>query len=258
MCQPVKPAKRKAEDEPQDGSEIDTDDERCHYVDISCNAVRSKITYINSGEMKVGEFHKAIGANENCYRRLMGQTGPGKGSGSMVYVNAFAFFKKRESKGKKIPKKVKKEQEEEEKKHDMSGIHLDGESDGDIPVYDTCDEVRKKIRAHLAMPSVTQAGFLRAIADTHPEGKKFSSTSLSNFMGKRGANAGNTCGTFYSAHIFFEKMRIKERKPKSKHREEMEEMYGNRGFDIETPSHHGYICVGTQPYIDNYGVVRVL
>ena len=173
-------------------------------------------------------------------------------------VNAFVFFKKRELTGKKVPKK-KVKKEDEEKKHDMTGVHLDGESDGDVPVYDTCDRVRRKIRAYLAEPSVTEAGFLRAIAQTHPQGKKFQSKPLNDFMGKQGANAGNTSGVFYAAYVFFEKKRLKEGKPKSKHREEMEKIHGKSGFDIERGSHLAYYtcAVGTNPYIDQYGRVRI-
>lgn len=72
--------------------------------------------------------------------------------------NAFVFFKKRGLQGKKQPKKeVKKEvkKEDEEKKNDVSGIKLDSEPDGQVPVYDTCDEVRRKIRAYLTDPNVT-------------------------------------------------------------------------------------------------------
>ena len=169
--------------------------------------------------------------------------------------SAFVFFKKRELQGKKQPKK-KVKKEDEEKENDVSGIQLDGESDGQVPVYDTCDEVRRKIRAYLTNPNVTQAGFLRAIAQTHPEGKKFQSKSLNDFMNKHGPNAGNTSGVFYAAYVFFEKLRLKEGKPKSKHRLEMEKIYRNSGFDIKTPSNRGYLCgPGERPTIDQYGRV---
>jgi hypothetical protein len=112
---------------------------------------------------------------------------------------------------------------------------------------------------------VTQAGFLRAIAQGHPEGKKFQSKSLNDFMGKKGANAGNTSGVFYSAYVFFEKLRVKQGKPKTKHREEMEKIYnrshpymndGKPGFDIKTPSSRGYLCrAGEHPQMDQYGRV---
>ncbi len=45
----------------------------------------------------------------------------------------------------------------------VDNIELDGEDSHEVPVYDTCDTIRRKIRAHLKRDRVTQAGFLRAI-----------------------------------------------------------------------------------------------
>lgn len=53
------------------------------------------------------------------------------------------------------------------------------------------------------------------------------------FRGKKGPDAGNTSSVFYGAYVFFEKMRIKQNKPKSEKRKEMEEVWGPGGFDIE-------------------------
>src|SRR4051812_15598717 len=98
------------------------DDDRCQMVDISCDRVRTKIrNFINSGEMKVGEFQKAIGTNANSYHNFMGQSGAHKGVNSLVYQNAFAFFKHRELNGNKVPKK-KVRKEDEEKATDVEGI----------------------------------------------------------------------------------------------------------------------------------------
>lgn len=56
---------------------------------------------------------------------------------------------------------------------DLFEIKLDGESDGEVPVYETCDAVRKKINTYLKSSNITRAGFLRAIGETHPKKKKF-------------------------------------------------------------------------------------
>ena len=97
---------------------------------------------------------------------------------------------------------------------------------------------------------------MRAIAQTHPEGKKFQSKSLNDFMNKHGTNAGNTSGVFYTVYSFFEKLRLKEGKPKSKHKQEMEKIYGKSGFDIETPSSRGYLCgPGEYPTMNQYSRV---
>jgi hypothetical protein len=86
------------------------------HVNISCDAVRTKVrSFLNSGEMKVTSFQKAIRANSKSYSSFMGQKGPFKGSNSNIYPNAFTFFKAKELNGITAPppkKKVKKEDSE--------------------------------------------------------------------------------------------------------------------------------------------------
>ncbi len=186
----------------------------------------------------------------------MGQNGRDKGSGCDTYVQAFKFFKKRELQGIKAPKK-KVKKSEAIVKNDVSGIHLDGEAEVNVPVFDSCDEVRKKISAYLREPGVTQAGFLREIAKTYPEGKKIQSKVLNDFLGKRGASAGNTSSVFYSSYVFFEKMRIRDGKPKSKHRQEMEKQHPG-GFDVKHRSDGRVWCFGNQrPVEDKYGKIHI-
>ena len=126
---------------------------------------------------------------------------------------------------------------------DVSDIHLDGEETDTVPVYDTCDEIRKKLTVYLRREGVTQAALLRAL---HAElrGKKMTSrlqsSQLARFLQMKGANTGNTSALFYASYVYFEKLRVKQEKPKSKHREEMERIWGkDGGFDIETPSSRG-------------------
>ncbi|KAE8444566.1 hypothetical protein EG329_014490 [Mollisiaceae sp. DMI_Dod_QoI] len=252
---PTGSAKRKA-DQIED---IDSDDERLENVNKSCDQVRTQIrNFLNSGEMKVAEFQRAIDVSGNSYTRFMGQTGSTKGSGSDVYWKAFKFFKKRELLGIKMPKK-KVKPAEEAAKNDVSSIHLEGEADQTVPVYDTCDEIRKKISAYLREPGVTQAGFLREIAKTYPEGKKIQSKVLNDFLGKRGATAGNTSSVFYGSYVFFEKMRVRDGKPKSKHREAMEKEYaGEGGMDTKHRLDGGVWCTqGERPYEDKYGKLHI-
>ena len=126
---------------------------------------------------------------------------------------------------------------------DVSDIHLDGEETDTVPVYDTCDEIRKKLTVYLRREGVTQAALLRAL---HAElrGKKMTSrlqsSQLARFLQMKGANTGNTSALFYASYVYFEKLREKQGKPKSKHREEMERIWRkDGGFDIETPSSRG-------------------
>ncbi len=76
---------------------------------MTCNQVRSKIrAFINSGEMKVGEFQDKLGVSGNSYRNFLGQNGNTKGMESDTYYAASEFFKKRELAGVKMPRKKAK------------------------------------------------------------------------------------------------------------------------------------------------------
>jgi len=128
-----------------------------------------------------------------------------------------------------------------------------------VPVYDTCDTVRRKIRAHLRKDGVTQAAFLRAITATaFPDGRRRpAASSFNNFLKLKGPLAGNANAVFYAAYVFFEKLRIKEKKPKSKDREVMEERWSPGGVDIERPEgKNGYWCrENERPVMDKYGTL---
>lgn len=146
--------------------------------------------------MKVGEFCDKISVSNNAYNRFVHQHGPTKGLQSDVFMNASAYFKKREIAGLKLPTAASKKAKTAASKTDSrkkSGagvggddpaddpasnkktpkgkggsdpsdflqVHLDGEEDDKVPIYDTCADVRRKIPAHLRDPGVTQAQFCR-------------------------------------------------------------------------------------------------
>ncbi|TGO39545.1 hypothetical protein BHYA_0052g00460 [Botrytis hyacinthi] len=50
----------------------------------------------SSVELNDTNFQRAIGASGKSYRTLMNKSGYDDGSGSIVYYNTVAFFKKRE------------------------------------------------------------------------------------------------------------------------------------------------------------------
>ncbi|KAK5112553.1 hypothetical protein LTR85_011245 [Meristemomyces frigidus] len=250
--------KRKSTDAAQPPNNVDLDD---IYVpmpygmpDKNCDQVRRKITrLLDSGEMKVGEFCNTLGVANNALNRFRGQTGAQKGDKSEVYVKAWKYFEKREIAGLKMPNKNKKLKTADGESStgasagasksasahpDISAIRLEDEESDDVPVYESCDEVRKKIAAYLRKPGVTQAQFCRDLygqlhSDKRP--KSIQSSQLTAFRGNKGANRGNTSSVFYAAYVLFEKIRIAEGKPKSKHRQEMEEVWPE-GFDRETSS----------------------
>ncbi|KAF2183131.1 hypothetical protein K469DRAFT_739956 [Zopfia rhizophila CBS 207.26] len=252
----------------------EVDDEDLEYelenmpVTDSCDAIRRKIrAFIDSGEMKVGEFQNAIGVNSRSYSAFMGQNGAYKGSGSSVYYKAWAFFKKRELRGIKMPKKKAKTGDGAvdkilSDKVDVSSVTLDGEGQDNVEVYDTCDEIRRKINAHLQQPGVTQAQFLRDIAaQYHTRERKIQSKQLNDFRSKKGPDAGNTSVVYYGAYVFFEKMRIKEGKPKTKTREEMERVWGHDGgMDTQEGSwRKGWLVMNGDSIVqDRYGKISVV
>lgn len=123
-----------------------------------------------------------------------------------------------------------------------------GEETDSVKVYDSCDEIRKKIAAHLRKPGVTAAQFCRdLLAQYHGDKKppQIQSGQLTKFRGYKGADTGNTSCVFYAAYVFFEKMRLAEGKPKSKHRLEMEKIWSPKGFNIERGHHRGYVAIFT-------------
>lgn len=114
----------------------------------------------------------------------------------------------------------------------------------DYSFQDTCDEIRRKINAVLKKPGVTQAALLRAFAASFHKGeaKKISASQLSAFRSKKGPYAGNQSSVFYGAYVYFEKVRLAQKKPKSKKRLEMEEYHGPRGGVVTDHQMERFIC----------------
>ncbi|KAI1023022.1 hypothetical protein LB503_000447 [Fusarium chuoi] len=250
---------------PDNVPDIDSEDERLALHDSdTCNAIRRKIrNWIDSGAQKVGEFQKTIGVSGKSYNGFMNRTGTWDGENTDTYIKAHLFFKKRELQGLPLkankPKKAKTAASAKalEEVLDVSNVDpLPGEADGTVPIYDTCDEIRKKIRPMLAKEGMTQAAFIRALNKNLPEGKSVSPANMRYFMGRKGVRDGNTNITFYAAYVFFEKKRIQAGKPKTQFRQKMEKAWGNKGFDIEHGANQQYTCfAGEEPVVDEFGKI---
>lgn len=158
----------------------------------------------------------------------------------------------------------------------MGDVQLRGQDVGKrmVPIYDTCDEVRRKTKMFLKRARVNQARFLRGLGRVragynrdgtgYDKGTPVSKASFEAFMRLRGPSAGSESIVFYLCYVFFEKLRIKEGKPKSELREEMEELWGNykdavtwrRGFLLKRKA---VVCRQVEEAVeDKYGMVRVV
>ncbi len=262
-----------------DDNEDESSSDEEFVLDQDCNQIRRRINnLIDSKEMMVREFCDKIRVSSKSYYDFMRQHGPYKGSQSSTYFGAARFFYKRQKKGIPDPKKRKtgtttpakaggeanksdkpgpKGSKKASSAPDLSAIYLEGQEDDEVSVYDTCDEIRRKIGAYLRRDGVTQAQFIRDLSSQYyAQSRKLNVSSLTAFRGKKGPVAGNVSPIFYAAYVFFEKLRIAERKPKSATRKEMEEIWeDDGGFDIKRDYSRPFICTaGSYPVVDKHGV----
>ncbi|EPT04213.1 hypothetical protein FOMPIDRAFT_1021923 [Fomitopsis schrenkii] len=107
---------------------------------------------------------------------------------------------------------------------DWQEIRLSGEDDGSVPIYDDCDDIRRKIRKLQRTQGFRISYWLR-----HIGGIKYN--SWSRFMKAQGPDSGAENGIYYAAYIYFEKVRIVEGKIKTPRREQ-NELAHPRGFVI--------------------------
>lgn len=266
---------------PADAPEIDEYDSRLELISDLCQQTRRKVrNWIESGAMKVGEFQKELGISSKSYGNFMNRTKTWDGEGCDMYVLAARSFKKRELQG--LPLSVLKSKKAktaapaaagssakgssstskatQEQLLDVSGITLPGEDNMTVPVFDTCEQARKKLRALMAK-GVTQAALARTLTSMFPEGsgKNVSPAVLRSFMGQKETMSGNTSAAFCASWVFFEKRRLKEGKPKSEFRLIMEGVHPGLGVDTERSMSGPVLCMaGSRPVIDKYGMVSVV
>ncbi|KIO30780.1 hypothetical protein M407DRAFT_20105 [Tulasnella calospora MUT 4182] len=109
-------------------------------------------------------------------------------------------------------------------------IILEGELEGQVEVYDNCDEIRDKIDELRATPGFKVTPWLRQIGNVN-------SNSFRRFMAMDGYRSGAGNITYYAAYLYFEKRRIWEGMPKSEDRLWNEENYPE-GFELRTPTEY--------------------
>ncbi|KAF4471755.1 hypothetical protein FALBO_1315, partial [Fusarium albosuccineum] len=122
---------------------------------------------------------------------------------------------------------------------DISDIQLYREETDEVPVYDDCNEIRRKIKAHMKTPGLTQAQFCRDLYAqlNAPKCKGIQSKQLTDFTRAKGVSAGAKSTVFYAAYVYFEKLRIAQGKPLTKHRMDMEALRAQQGVYRSGPSH---------------------
>ncbi|KAJ3001894.1 hypothetical protein NUW54_g6151 [Trametes sanguinea] len=97
-------------------------------------------------------------------------------------------------------------------------VVLDGEEEGDLPIYDDCNDIRRKIRILQKQPGFKITHWLRDIGNIN-------NNSYQRFMKAMGFSGGAENGTYYAAYVYFEKVRIFEGKKKTPKRIRNEEQY---------------------------------
>jgi hypothetical protein len=160
---------------------------------------------------------------------------------------ASAPDKKPESTSTKGPK-AKKAQTEDKNKYNVSDISLDGEENGCVPVFDTCADIRRKISAHERKGVTTKKAMLEAFNASAQQYKTFMKGSKS----MQGAEK----DIFYGAYVYFEKLRIKEEKKKSKKREDMEKVWGRNGVPREQ-NDRLLLMKGEHAFWNQYGQLEI-
>lgn len=130
------------------------------------------------------------------------------------------------------------------------------DNDGYLPVFDTCDVVRRKIRNFLKKSALSKTAFLRTVSKDVVNCPDFQVGQLNRFLALKGPRKGNTCGVYHAAYVFFEQRRIQDRQPKSAERIEMERLYPY-GMNTSTIRDRVWAPADADVVIDNFGVVEI-
>lgn len=125
-------------------------------------------------------------------------------------------------------------------------------------MYDTCNDIRTKIDAHFKKHKLTKVAFAKEISKCQASGEAdVTPKQVSDFQRKNDPLAGNASKPSYTSYVYFEKLRNKQGKEKSKKRKEMEEVHGEKGVwrDRAIESVHFTMHAGNSVRIDKYGKI---
>jgi hypothetical protein len=144
--------------------------------------------------------------------------------------------------------KAKKAKTDDKNKYNVSDIHLDGEGDGSVPVFDTCADIRRKISAHERKGVTTKKAMLEAF---HASARQYKT-----FMKGSKSMQGAEKDIFYGAYVYFEKLRIKHGGKKGKKREEMEKIWAPNGVPREQ-NDRLLLFKGEHAFWNQYGQLEI-
>lgn len=156
----------------------------------SCDAIRDKINaYRADTKTDASDFQKQLQVQTRSYKSFIHQDGPHVGVRNPTYKAAHDFFVARKLEGKKTASPAAKsaaatsttskaksqtksaDKAEGKKNDDKAGVpsfdalpRLDGEETDSVPVWDTCNDICSKIKAHLVKNSVSSAAVYREIS----------------------------------------------------------------------------------------------
>lgn len=232
-------------------------------VDRSCDEVRRQINQlIDCGEFTIVSFCRKIGVSRSSFYAFMRQNGAWKGEKGDTFPSALWYLQARERDGIEMPKK--KKMHGKRRADVKEEIELEGESDDNVPIFNTCDEVRRKINVHMRRPDVTQASFQKTLtAQYHLNPTPIRASQFKQFRNAGGANVGNTNPVFYAAYVFFEKRCRRGKKRPGRRRQMMERIYGKvGGVNTKVPADKYGAWVGpqdrgTRVTVDEFGLAHV-
>ncbi|KAJ7088836.1 hypothetical protein B0H15DRAFT_840910 [Mycena belliarum] len=140
---------------------------------------------------------------------------------------------------------------------DLFSITLPGDDDSTVEIFDSCDELRRKINALLRTGTITKAALMRDMSRAaYTDAPNIQSKQLADFLSKKGATSGSTSRVCYASYVYFEKKRIAEGKAKSKHRRDMEARWDGQGGLPRRREEKYWCAAGDQIVQDALGSVR--
>ena len=154
------------------------------------------------------------------------------------------------------PKRIRPQPHINIDKYNVSSIQLENDESENVPVFDTCDDIRSKIAELLSSSQMTRAAFMRLMCSAaFPTSKKsVQDRQLANFQSQQGAKRGCESNVYYAAYVYLEKLRLKRGEPKSEKREEMEQIWAVEGIPRKIDRNSYMLMKGDVVYEDKYGV----